>query len=108
MIYAFGHAGDGNILSTLRRMSRRAALASKPGARDILKQALELEDTIRENGIGYLKRGFLSMELSPESIRLQKKIKDIFDSPTYSQSRKNLLADRDRIRGVIVDQRGVR
>jgi len=47
---------------------------------EILKKVLALGGTISgEHGIGYLKRDFLPLELSPESIRIQREIKRLFD-----------------------------
>ncbi|MBN1614111.1 MAG: FAD-binding protein [Deltaproteobacteria bacterium] len=79
-IYAFGHAGDGNvhILITAADTSGRQRAAEAVGA--ILKVVLGLGGTISgEHGIGLLKRPFLPLELGPENIRLQRDIKGLFD-----------------------------
>jgi len=47
---------------------------------NLLKKVLSMGGTISgEHGIGIAKKRFLPMELSAESIRIQKEIKQIFD-----------------------------
>ncbi|MBN2282411.1 MAG: FAD-binding protein [Deltaproteobacteria bacterium] len=76
-VYSFGHAGDGNIHLIINGTAR------EPVDRCIealLKKVLAMNGTISgEHGIGRGKRRYLSLELSPESIRLQREIKHIFD-----------------------------
>lgn len=79
-IYSFGHAGDGNIHLniTARDTSRRKRVES--GIREIIKQVLLMGGTMSgEHGIGIVKRDLISLELSSESIRIQKGIKKLFD-----------------------------
>ena len=79
-IYSFGHAGDGNIHLniTARDTSRRKKVES--GIREIIKQVLLMGGTMSgEHGIGIVKRDLISLELSSESIRIQKGIKKLFD-----------------------------
>ncbi len=79
-IYSFGHAGDGNIHLNITATDREAAPRLEEGVFAILKQVLSLGGTISgEHGIGVAKKRFLPLEISPESIRLQKEIKKIFD-----------------------------
>ena len=79
-IYAFGHAGDGNIHLNITADVPEARSRVEAGVKDILEWALELGGTMSgEHGIGYLKREFLPLELAPDNIRLQKAIKNIFD-----------------------------
>ncbi|OLN30587.1 FAD/FMN-containing dehydrogenase [Desulfovibrio sp. DV] len=78
-VYAFGHAGDGNIHVNITGEAgcreRTHALAH-----DLIGVVLDLGGTMSgEHGIGLAKRPFLSMELSPRSISLQRGIKDVFD-----------------------------
>jgi len=50
------------------------------GVRAVLERVLSLGGTISgEHGIGFAKREVLPMELSVESIRLQRAIKLVFD-----------------------------
>lgn len=79
-IYSFGHAGDGNIHLNITATDREAAPRVEEGVLAILKEVLTLGGTISgEHGIGVAKKRFLPLELSPESIRLQREIKRIFD-----------------------------
>lgn len=79
-IYTFGHAGDGNIhvIVTAGHRDLRERVIS--GIRVLLEKVLSLGGTISgEHGIGVAKNRFLPLELSPESIRIQKGIKDFLD-----------------------------
>lgn len=79
-IYAFGHAGDGNIHLNITADVPEARSRVEAGIMDVLKQALELGGTMSgEHGIGYIKRDFLPLELAPDNIRIQKAIKNLFD-----------------------------
>jgi glycolate oxidase len=79
-IYAFGHAGDGNIHLSLTADSRDAAGAVEEGVRRIVKKVLAIGGTMSgEHGVGIAKQRFLPLELSPESLRLQREIKRLFD-----------------------------
>ena len=78
-LYAFGHAGDGNI-----HINITASHAEHPGIdeaiRTIFKKTLSMGGTISgEHGIGYAKRPFIDLELSPASLVIQKGIKKLFD-----------------------------
>jgi len=76
VIYAFGHAGDGNIhlLITAHQGDVEEGVAA------ILKRVVEIGGTISgEHGIGMDKKRFLPLELPPESIRLQREIKHLLD-----------------------------
>lgn len=79
-IYAFGHAGDGNIhlIVTADHRDHRERMIA--GVRVLLEKVLSLGGTMSgEHGIGAAKSRFLTLELSPESIRIQKGIKDLLD-----------------------------
>ena len=79
-IYCFGHAGDGNIHLNITADSREAAPRVEEGVREILKRVLAMGGTMSgEHGVGIAKQRFLPLELSPESIRLQRAIKLLFD-----------------------------
>jgi D-lactate dehydrogenase (cytochrome) len=78
-VYAFGHAGDGNIHVNItgEAGARDRALAL---ARDLIAAVLALGGTMSgEHGIGLAKRPFIDMELSPRSIALQQAVKAAFD-----------------------------
>jgi glycolate oxidase len=79
-IYSFGHAGDGNIHLNITAGSRDELQRIEEGIEVILKLVLSMGGTISgEHGIGFVKKRLLPLELPPESIRLQKEIKRIFD-----------------------------
>ena len=78
-VYAFGHAGDGNI---------HVNITGGPGSRErtvrlaeaLIAVVLRLGGTMSgEHGIGMAKRPFIGMELSPRSLALQQGLKDLFD-----------------------------
>jgi glycolate oxidase subunit GlcD len=81
-IHCLGHAGDGNIHTDiamdvdtpeLREKIRQASL-------EIMSLAISMGGTIAgEHGIGLTKKEFVTMELSPTSIALQKNLKRLFD-----------------------------
>ena len=79
-IYAFGHAGDGNIHLNITADSRDQIKRVEKGVTAILARVLEMGGTISgEHGIGAWKMDYLPMEIESESIRLQKGIKALFD-----------------------------
>jgi D-lactate dehydrogenase (cytochrome) len=79
-IYAFGHAGDGNIHLNITAQNRDNMDRVEMGVKAILARVIQMGGTISgEHGIGKAKMRYLSMELSAESIRLQSEIKKVFD-----------------------------
>ncbi len=79
-IYCFGHCGDGNIHLNLTASDPERRPAVERAIVEIIKRVIEVGGTLSgEHGIGSLKRSFLPMELSAESIRLQTGIKHLFD-----------------------------
>jgi len=79
-IFTFGHAGDGNLHLNLSAASKHDQDHMARGAEAILRKVLQMGGTISgEHGVGKAKQGFLPLELSPESLRLQKEIKNVFD-----------------------------
>jgi D-lactate dehydrogenase (cytochrome) len=79
-IYAFGHAGDGNIHLNITAQTRDNMNQVEMGVKAILTRVIQMGGTISgEHGIGKAKMRYLSMELSAESIRLQSEIKKVFD-----------------------------
>ena len=79
-IYSFGHAGDGNIHLSVTSESLDARKAAEAAVRGIIKKVIAMGGTMSgEHGVGIAKQRFLPLELSPESIRLQRAIKLLFD-----------------------------
>lgn len=79
-IYAFGHAGDGNIHLNITADRPEARARVEGGIEEILIRVLDMGGTISgEHGIGYLKKTFLPLELSPRSMEIQRAIKMLFD-----------------------------
>ncbi|MFP5257391.1 MAG: FAD-binding oxidoreductase [Acidobacteriota bacterium] len=78
-VYAFGHAGDGNIHVNMtgEAGAKDRALAL---ARELIVTVLDLGGTMSgEHGIGLAKRPFIDLELSPRSLALQRDLRDVFD-----------------------------
>jgi len=79
-IYAFGHAGDGNIHLSITADSCDARESAEAGVCEIIKKVIAMGGTMSgEHGVGIAKQRFLPLELSPESIHLQRAIKLLFD-----------------------------
>ncbi|HOP35426.1 MAG TPA: FAD-linked oxidase C-terminal domain-containing protein, partial [Syntrophales bacterium] len=79
-IYAFGHAGDGNIHLIVTAAGRDRRDRIDEGIRRILEKVISMGGTISgEHGIGLAKKRFLTLELSPVSIRIQKEIRNLLD-----------------------------
>jgi glycolate oxidase len=79
-IYSFGHAGDGNIHLSVTAESLDARKTAETGVREIIQKVIAMGGTMSgEHGVGIAKQPFLPLELSPESIRLQRAIKLLFD-----------------------------
>jgi D-lactate dehydrogenase (cytochrome) len=88
-LYAFGHAGDGNIHINITA-SHEGHGGIEDAIRTVFKTALSLGGTISgEHGIGFAKKSFIDLELSPVSIALQKGIKKLFDP--------NMILNPDKI-----------
>ena len=80
-IYAFGHAGDGNLhTETIARREDGAEFARALRATDtIIERALDLGGTVAgEHGVGAIKRGFMRREHG-ESLQVMRTIKDVLD-----------------------------
>ncbi len=79
-VFAFGHAGDGNIHLSIDARRPEDEEKVEQGIRTALALALKMEGTISgEHGIGSAKKRFLPMELAPENVELQRSIKKLFD-----------------------------
>lgn len=80
--YNYGHLGDGNVHVNLTAMEKNDAVkeAARKAFYEIFELTLSLNGTISgEHGIGITKKPYIGMELSSESIRIQREIKRIFD-----------------------------
>jgi len=78
-IYAFGHAGDGNIHINITAPQGVDA-AVEACITELLRLVVAMGGTMSgEHGIGRAKQRFLPLELSPASMALQRALKDTFD-----------------------------
>jgi len=79
-IFAFGHAGDGNIHLNITAQDAADAPRVEAAVLDALRLTLSLGGTMSgEHGVGLAKMRFLPLELSPCSLELQRGIKRLFD-----------------------------
>jgi D-lactate dehydrogenase (cytochrome) len=79
-IFAFGHAGDGNIHLCLTADDPRRAEQMEKGIREVLSLVVGMGGTISgEHGIGAAKMDYLPLELSADSVDLQIGLKRLFD-----------------------------
>ena len=79
-IFAFGHAGDGNIHLNLTALDEALRPQVEAAAVDCVRLALGLGGTISgEHGIGLVKRGLVPLEIKPVSLRVQRGIKSLLD-----------------------------
>ncbi|MBF0191736.1 MAG: FAD-binding protein [Magnetococcales bacterium] len=81
-IVSFGHAGNGNIHVNLLTDPGDPAQAPRVArALDrVFELVLQLEGTLSgEHGVGLMKRDYIDRELEPSSLKIQKKIKELFD-----------------------------
>lgn len=79
-IYAFGHAGDGNIHLNLTASALEKRDRAEASLRPLIRKVLDLGGTMSgEHGVGIAKQPFITMELSARSIELQRGVKALFD-----------------------------
>ena len=81
-IPCFGHAGDGNIhVNVMANPAREGEIERAHEAEQLLFEGVvALEGSISgEHGIGFAKKPFVPLELSPEEIALMKRVKAAFD-----------------------------
>jgi glycolate oxidase len=81
-IPCFGHVGDGNIHVNImvREGDEDQASRAHQAELALFRGVIALEGSISgEHGIGFAKAPYLSMELSPETIALMRRIKQAFD-----------------------------
>jgi D-lactate dehydrogenase (cytochrome) len=103
-VFAFGHAGDGNIHLNITTQDLAGEGLAREGAKALLELTLSLQGTISgEHGIGIAKSQYLSMELSESSILLQKNIKKLFDPNLILNPGKifPISRSRDRIKAAL-------
>jgi D-lactate dehydrogenase (cytochrome) len=80
VVYAFGHAGDGNIHLNLTSPDAAARPRVEAAAEECVRLALSLGGTMSgEHGVGLAKRHLLPLEIAPVSLRLQRGIKALLD-----------------------------
>ena len=80
VIYAFGHAGDGNIHLNLTSPDTAARPRVEAAAEQCVRLALGFGGTMSgEHGVGLAKRHLLPLEISPVSLRVQRGIKALLD-----------------------------
>lgn len=79
-IFAFGHAGDGNIHLNITAQDAGQTEEAQEAVRALLALVLELGGTISgEHGIGLAKKPYIAMELPQPMLELQRAIKALFD-----------------------------
>ncbi len=80
--YNYGHLGDGNVHCNMTCLEKNDDVIERgvKTFKEIFDLTWSLGGTISgEHGVGITKMPFLPLELSAESVRLQKEIKKIFD-----------------------------
>ncbi|MFH1131133.1 MAG: FAD-linked oxidase C-terminal domain-containing protein, partial [Pseudomonadota bacterium] len=76
----FGHAGDGNLHVNVLFDDEEQLKHIEHILTAVVRCALDLGGTLSgEHGIGIAKRRFMTMEQSPELLRLQRDLKKVFD-----------------------------
>ncbi|MGQ4599175.1 FAD-linked oxidase C-terminal domain-containing protein [Nocardia sp. R6R-6] len=81
-IFTFGHAGDGNLhpIIVIPEHDDAAVERAEAAADAIFSTALDLGGTITaEHGVGVLKRRWLERELGPDSVEIQRRVRDALD-----------------------------
>lgn len=80
-ILSFGHAGDGNFhVSIMIQDTEDHRERAEEAVKEIFAETIRLGGTLSgEHGVGLSKAAYIDMELSPDSIAVMKKIKNLFD-----------------------------
>jgi glycolate oxidase len=81
-IALFGHISDGNLHPNIvcDRRDKEEMKRVEQAAKEIFEAAIALKGTLSgEHGIGFLKKEFLPLDLSPQVIELQRRVKAAFD-----------------------------
>ena len=79
---SWGHAGDGNLHSTLLVDPASAGDLERAGAaaEELFELAVRLGGSVSgEHGLGWLKRGQLARQWTPAAVRLHEQVKGVFD-----------------------------
>ncbi len=82
VIFCFGHAGDGNIHVNimLDKANEQEAANGSLAKQKLFDKVIELSGTLSgEHGVGITKSGFLSLELSADTIEAMQSIKKALD-----------------------------
>jgi len=80
VIYAFGHAGDGNIHLNVTADDPAKVQKAEASIRPLIQTVLDLGGTMSgEHGVGLAKKTYIAMELPKKSLELQRGIKALFD-----------------------------
>ncbi len=93
-IFAFGHAGDGNIHVNITAEAESGRERAEECASALVTDVLAMGGTISgEHGVGLAKKKFLPLELSPANLALQQGIKALLD-PNNVLNPGKVLPDR--------------
>jgi FAD/FMN-containing dehydrogenase len=78
---SWGHAGDGNIhASFLFEREGGDVERARAAAADVFRLAVDLGGTVSgEHGVGSVKRPYLPLQYSDETLNLMRRIKEAFD-----------------------------
>lgn len=96
-IICFGHAGDGNLHVNIMfdRDQVRERQAAQAAVKELFVLVRRLQGTLSgEHGVGCLKAPYLGLELSPEAIALQRRLKQAFD-PNNIMNPGKIFPDQD-------------
>ncbi len=100
-VFAFGHAGDGNIHLNLTSPDEAARPRVEAAAEECVRRALALGGTMSgEHGVGLAKRHLLPLEISPASLKVQRGIKALLD-PNNILNPGKLFPDADAPAGAL-------
>lgn len=79
-VSAYGHLGDGNLHVNLLSTTAEQRKQAESVRRQILSAAVDMGGTVSgEHGIGLAKRNVLGLEIAPDVIDLQRRLKDVYD-----------------------------
>ena len=82
LIVCFGHAGDGNIHTNFmyERGNREEEEKVHQAVERTFNKVIELKGSISgEHGIGFTKKPYLTLQLSPSELSVMRRIKKLFD-----------------------------